>query len=227
MQLFLYELKRTLHAPSNSHTVFFANLKGREGFSLTHTEKVAFFLHLIKLGELSRLLSSLKIQSAIKDYIRSDLSEHFVESFFEWFVDLGILKPTSPRFGQFRLTPLGYQAKEAFEKELELFKASGSYITNLLNVPVKYHLNISDDDVWISFEKSLRKLAKYTRSEVDPYLYSAFPLILDLQIRLILDYHLLIPTTQLIQKLKHISARYNTVFSWDSLANAGYVKIQR
>lgn len=211
----------------NSYTVLFANLEARKDFFLTNEEKVAFFLHLIKLGELSRLLTSLKMKNAIKDYIRNDLSEHFVESFFEWFVDLGILNPTSPSFGRFMLTSLGYKVKETLKRQPELLRASGSYVANLLNVSVESYLNISDDDFWVSFKESLRKLAQCTRSEVDSHLYSAFPLILDLQIRLIFDYYLLVPTTELIEKLKHISARYNTVFSWDSLANAGYVKTQR
>lgn len=211
----------------NSYTVFFANLNGREDFFLTKREKVAFFLHLIELEELLRLLVSLKMKNAIKDYIRDDLSEHFVESFFEWFVDLGILRPTSRRFGLFNLSNLGYHVHESCKDKLQPLRVSGMYVTNLLSTPVEYNLNIPDDDVWASFEESLQKLAKYTRSEVDFNLYSALPLVLDLQVRLIFDHHSLVPTAKLIQTLKNISASYNMIFSWDPLAKAGYVKIQK
>ena len=209
----------------NSYTVFFANLKGREDFFLTNREKAAFFLHLIKLEELFRLLASLKIKNAIKEYIRDDLSEHFVESFFEWFVDFGILKPTSPRFGLFDLSNLGYHVRESCKNEPQPLKVSGIYITRLLGTRVEYDLSISDDNIWALFEESLQKLAQYTRSEVDFNLYSAFPLILDLQIRLIFDYYKLVSIHQLVQRLKDISPQYNTVFSWDALAKAGYIKI--
>lgn len=214
----------------NSYTVFLANLKGREDFFLTKREKVAFFLIFIELADIFRLLDSLKIRNAIKDYIRLlDLSEHSIESYFEWFVDLGILKPTSRKFGLFDLTNLGYHVSELSKSELGVLKrahVSGAYIKNLLNTSVEYDFNISDEDIWASFNKSLDKLKEYTCSEVDSNLYSAFPLILDLQIRLIFDYYLLVPTTELIKKLKDISARHNTIFSWDPLANAGYIKIR-
>lgn len=222
----LLRIERRLVIP-NSYTVFLANLKGREDFFLTKREQVAFFLILIELPDIFRLAGSLKVKNAIKDYIRSlELSEHFIESFFEWFVDLNILRPTSHRFGTFFLTNLGYYVSESSKSKMQP-SVSETYITNLLRTNVEYSLSISDDDVWTSFNKSLNKLEQYTRSEVDPSLHSAFPLILDLQIRLIFDCHVLVSTTELISKLKDISEYRNIIFNWDPLANAGYIKIRR
>lgn len=211
----------------NSYTVFFANIEGGEAFFLTAREKVGFFLKLIKLDKVFHLLASLKLRNAVKDFIRPDLSEHFVESFFEWFVDLEIVRPTSPSFGMFTLTNLGYYVREDCKKRLEPIRVSATFISRLLDVSVGYDLNLPDETIWGSFEESLRKLAQYTHSEIDPKLYSALPLILDLQATLIFDFHILVPISQLIQKLKDISQYHNSIFNWDPLAKAGYIKMQR
>jgi hypothetical protein len=45
----------------NSYTVFFACLQGREDFYLTDEEKIGFFLKLIELNDLVRLIKLLRI----------------------------------------------------------------------------------------------------------------------------------------------------------------------
>lgn len=210
----------------NSYTVFFANIDEGKGFFLTKKEKIAFFSHLIHLDEFFHLLSSLKMKNAIKDYIRDDLSEHFVESFFEWLVDLDILRPTSRSFGRFYLNPsLGYHIRESCKSATDRLMVTKLYATKLMGTPITIDLNIPKDNVWVSFQKSLNNLKPYTRSEVDSALFSAFPVILDLQLRLVFDYYSLVSTTRLIQILKHILPIYGIIFSWDKLSNAGYIKI--
>jgi len=216
----------------NSYTVFFANLGERNDFFLSEKEKIGFFLNLVKLEAFIHLLSSLKIKNSVKDFVKPDLSEHFVESFFEWFIDLGIVTPTSPKFGAFVLTSLGYSIRKCFRNQhfidgSQQWKVVNKYISNLLNTKLKDDIDISDRAFWSLFQKSLEKLDKDTQSEIDPKLYSALPLILDLQIRLIYKYHILVPINQIIQKLKDISPYYDTVFNWDPLAKEGYIKIQR
>jgi hypothetical protein len=209
----------------NSYTVFLADLNAREDFSLSKEEKIGFFLALIEVDDVLRILRKMEMKNSVKNSVKLlGLSEHFIESFFEWFVDLGIVRPTNYKFGTFDLTNLGYHAAESARNGRK-WEASKTYSSVLLSSNVRYGLNITDDEIWQSFRDSLEKLGQHTRSEVDPNLYSAFPLVLDLQIRLILAHHLLVSTTELIQKLKDISPRYNTVFSWDPLANAGYVKV--
>lgn len=224
--LTILRLENRLVVP-NSYTVFFANLGEREDFFLTTREKVGFFLNLIKLPKVFDLLASLKIRNAVKHFTRRGLSEHFVETFFEWFVDLDVVRPTSPSFGMFTLSNLGYYVSESCKRELESLEISGTFISHLLDVDIKYGFDIPDDTIWSSLEKSLQKLARYTRSEVDFNLYSALPLILDLQVRLVFDFNRLVSISQLIQKLKDISPHYNTIFSWNALAKAGYIKKER
>jgi hypothetical protein len=221
----LLRLENRLMVP-NSYTVFFASLSRKMDFFLTDEEKIGFFLNLIKRKDIFLLLKSLKIKNSISDFVRSDLSEHFVESFFEWFVDLGLIKPTSPKFGIFKLTNLGYSVSECCKRN-NTWAASETYVSNLLGRSLKRDLSISDDAFWLSFQKSLQKLNGYVRSEIDPNLYSALPLILDLQIALIFDHGLLVPLERLIQALQDILPRYESIFRWDPLAGAGYVKIGR
>lgn len=210
----------------NSYTVFFANLSEQEDFFLTKEEKVGFFLNFRNFQELSSLLASLKIENAIKDFIRVDLSEHFVESFFEWFLDLGIVKPTSPKFGRFILTNLGYQVRESSKNQLpqDIYR---TYISNLLGFDVQPDLNLSNDAFWSCFDKSLQKHSHYIRSEINHNLYSALSSILDMQIRLVFEHHKLVHIDKIIEKLKDISSNHDAIFSWDSLAKAGYVKINK
>ena len=212
----------------NSYTVFFACLQGREDFHLTDEEKIGFFLKLSELDDLIRMIKLLRIRNSIKNLIASlDLSEHFVESYFEWLVDLGILNPINPKFGNFNLTNLGYHVREACNNGKTMIGISETYIEKLLGKNIQHGITISDDLIWFSFHESLKKLESHVRSEVDRNLYSAFPLVLDLQLRLVLKYHLLVSPTELIEKLKHISTDHNSLFSWDQMANAGYFKILR
>lgn len=209
----------------NGYTIFLANLEGPEDFSLSNEEKIAFFLALIETDDLLRVLGTVGIKDTFKDSVKIlNLSEHFVQSFFDWFVDLGILKPTSNKFGMFDLTNTGYHVGQSAKKGQKV-EASLTYFSNLLSSPVKYGGGATNENIWKAFEDSLEKLEKHTRSEVDPNLYSAFPLVLDLQTRLIISHHLFMTATELIQKLKDISPNHNTIFSWDRLANAGFVKI--
>lgn len=223
----LLRIENRIVVPS-SYTVFLANLNGCKDFSLTNKEKIAFFLKLTELEEFVRLIGLLRIKNSIKDFIELlGLSEHFVESYFEWLVDFGILRPTRRKFGLFTLSNLGYQISEACRNKHQKLEISGTYVESLLETKLDYELRISEDDFWNTFMRSLNKLGQHTRSEVDSQLYSAYPLILDLQIQLIFDYQLLVSTSLLIKELKDISPNHNTIFSWDSLAGAGYIKLSR
>ena len=213
----------------NSYTVFFAKVNGRNDFFLSEKEKVAFFLKLTELEKFVQLIGSLRIKNSIQDFVKLlNVSEHFIESYFEWLVDLAILKPTQRKFGVFDLSNLGYQVLEASRNARQKQNNTCStYIENLLGIRLESETRLSEDDVWNLLEMTLSKLGQYTRSEVDSELYSAYPLVLDMQIRLIFDHHLMISIPHLIDKLKDISPSHNAIFSWDSLAVAGYVKFHR
>jgi len=211
----------------NRYTVFFANLEQRNDFFLTKEEKIGFFSHLINQKEFLNMIASLKLKNSMKNYIRDDLSEHFVESFFEWLVDLDILKPTSHSFGRFNLNlSLGYPVRESCKKTPERLEIVRTYATKLLRTPISNDLDLTNADVWNSFQESLKKLAQNVRSEIDPMLFSAFPIILDLQLQLILKFFVLVPIKRLVKTLKDVTPSYDVIFHWDELANAGYIKIR-
>jgi hypothetical protein len=217
----------------NGRTVFLANLETREDFCLTNEEKIGFFLSLIEIDDFIRVLGRLEMKNFIRDFVKGlNLSEHFVQSFFEWFVDLGLLAPTSHSFGMFNLTNTGYhvveRAKQETEKDnrkmsnVEIFRI---YFSFLLGFAIGIDTKVDDIIIWKTFQDSLEKLGKHIRSEVDPNLYSAFPIVLDLQVQLIIRYHTYFSLEELIKRLKDILPIHNTVFNWDPLANAGYVKL--
>lgn len=214
------ELEGRLAVP-NGYTIFVGNLGECENFNFTAKEKIGFFLRLVNLDSIVKLFSSLEVRNRIKDYVKPDLSEHFIETFFEWFVDLGIVKPSSQRFGSFILTDLGHHLKETCKQgKLEISRVFSS---SILNTPIN-DLHLSDSNLWRQFNISLKRFSQYTRSEVDPNLYSALPAVLDLQVSLILDLKQLSPFELLIEKLKDISPSYNTIFSWNPQVGSGYVK---
>ena len=209
----------------NSYTVFLANLDGRPDFFLTNREKIAFFLRLIELRDFKSLICSLRIENSIKESVKMlSLSEHFVETYYEWLIDLAILKPTRRKFGQFCLTNLGYQTGEAIKRSDQTIS---KYAEQVLGVTLATILEISDDELWKAVKKSIDRLGSYARSEIDSGLYSAYPLILDLQMQLILEHHCLISKTEIVKRLNAVSTNYNAVFSWDSLADSSFLKLQR
>lgn len=210
----------------NSYTVFLANLDKWEHFDLTAKEKIVFFMKLIGLQDFKDLLRSLRVDNiSIKECITlSKLSEHFVESYFEWLIDLGLLKPTRRRFGLFYMSSMGYQIHKAFESEEDISK---KYIELLIGKNLSNYLQVSDKQIWDLLGEAVSKLGRYVRSEVDPTLYSAYPLILEMQIRLIFEHQTMISVSDLIKELKEIAPNYDSLFSWDNMANVGYLKLAR
>lgn len=195
----LIRIEQRLVGP-NGYTVFFANLEKREDFFLTEREKVAFFLHLSRFDSVVELLCSLRVKNAINEYVRRDLTEHFVETYFEWFVDLGLLSARARRFGSFDLTHLGYRVHGSCGNEMRNNIIIETYLTELLRSPIKSTSDVSKSLIWDVFVASLTKLGRYTRSQVDPSLYSALPSILELQTRLIVDHHVFMTLWELTQK---------------------------
>ena len=64
----------------------------------------------------------------------------------------------------------------------------------------------------------------YTKSEIDPNLFSALPIMLDLQLELILKYNCLISFKKMITALRKVLSKYDIVLSWDDLSDAGFIK---
>lgn len=209
----------------NGLTVFVANIDSRKDFSLSKREKIGLFLRIIEKQEIKQLLSSLRLKNRVKDYT-SLFSEHFVESFFEWFVDLEVLRPSSRAFGYFILTPGGYQSRESFvtsKSELETSRAFSSFV---LGRDISVGLSISDSRVREVILSSLQRLSSHIRSELDSSLYSALPILLDAQLEVAVKYHQLAPLRALIERLEHLSRSENMIFKWDPFTKRGYLKVQ-
>lgn len=207
----------------NGYTVFLANIDDKQSFFLTKKEKISFFLRLINLKDFRELICHLRINNYIKDYVSElHLSEHFVESYFEWLVDLGILRPKKTCFGSFTLTSIGYQMREALNQNEAI---NGKYVQLLLSTNISTRLDISDDSLWSLMKQAINKLGRNARSEVDNYLFSAYPLVLEIQIQLVMEHNIVVTVPDLVKKLKEIANNYDSSFNWDNLANSGYIKV--
>ena len=210
----------------NSYTVFLSNLSNKNDFSLNLSEKLAFFMKFIEMDDFRLLLKNLTGQNSVyvKDLIQSvNRSEHFIESYFEWLVDLAILKPTRSKFGWFYVTTLGNSVSR---DALFTDKVFATYAENL-GVKISPKEEPSDYMIWRILQESLEKLKQHIRSEVDPTLFSAYPLVLDIQIKLIIEQGIILSKDEIIKRLKATTPNHNAVFTWDNLANAGYLMISR
>lgn len=208
-----------------SRTVFLARLDKYCGFSLTSREKIAMFLTIIEKDEVVAILSELRNRNRIRDFTQG-LSDHLVESVFEWFVDLNLLYPSAGTFGFFDTSSVGSDVIEALHrKNPAREKAILRYCSRILKRDVKSNVKIPKNMILRVFNKSRKHMARSTQSQWDRKLYSAMPILLDFQIRLLFAFGYFLSIPQIIQIVKDISITYGMDFKWDPLANSGYLKL--
>lgn len=208
----------------NSYTIYFAHLSNKNEFSLTKKEKISLFNILIAKNEFFELISLLQPLNTPKEFIPILKSEHLVETFLDWCVDLSILFSTTKKFGKFRFN-------HRFSKIMHNIKLKSKdemiqdYCSSLLGKNILINRHIEPNLFWNKILISLNKTKEHTRSELDVNLYSAFPMILDLQSELILNYQTHIPFEQLIDMIKVTSVKYNAFFVWNYMKRGGQLKL--
>jgi hypothetical protein len=209
----------------NGYTVFLSNLTRGKGFQLSRDEKLGFFFRAVEKHEFRGLLMELEPSSKVKRYKLEGMSEHFVETFFEWFVDLEILMPLARRFGNFVLTSVGKDAKEAAGLQGPISGLSSAYASAILGRKVVVGGPVSDDQLshWIG--TSIAKNGADTKSQLDSKLHSALPHILDVQLRAVKEDGKLLEIQDIIGRLQQLSDKGKLLFNWDSLSYSGYVKL--
>lgn len=186
--------------------------------------RLPFFIKLVDIENFLKLVHSLAPVNHVKKFIDIiGVSEHFIESYFEWLVDLGVLKPTKGKFGSFILTDIGCQL---CNMELDKNEIIRKYVQAMLNSKIEAFY-VVDADIWEALRKSIGKLGHYAQSEVNPLLFSALPLVLNMQVYLITECHSFISIEGIVKRLKVISPNYGAIFSWDNIVNEGYLKLER
>jgi hypothetical protein len=208
---------------SNNYTIYFGYISNNN-FILSNKEKISYFNFLIKNNKFKTFLSMLKLLSTPKNYLNNDFDEHLIETFLEWCVDLEILTSYSKKFGKYRLRHkfINFPNFVIENSDENIFQ---KYSSEILNSKLQISSNISYDLVWDNAMLALYRTAKYTKSEMDEKLFSALPMIYDLQMELILQYNRIIPIKNLILKMVEISKEKKVLFEWNFLADGGFVHL--
>jgi len=209
----------------NGNTVYFGSIARNETFSLSNQEKMSFFSFFLKNAVFFEFLKELKLRSTPKDYISGDINEHRAETFLEWCVDLGILHSSSRKFGRFTLYSKYVNLPHKIVN-LSIDEVLQYYFSNVLNKKILISEDITDDILWREAMISLHKTANLTRSELDNRLFSALPMIFDLQLQLVFKLNRLVPLKLLNNRLESIASSHQSIFKWNYLTDGGYIQLE-
>jgi len=209
----------------NSYTIYFASIANNKKFPLINKEKLSYFLLLTKKEIFKEFLMGLKIRSTPIDYIFGDINEHRAETFLEWCVDLGILHSNSKKFGKYSIFSnfINFPQKTKVSSLVELLQ---EYFSKTLNKKILISKDVPDEILWREAMISLNKTANYTRSEIDDNLFSALPMIFNLQIELVLKMNRLIPLDILNNRIEKLARSHNSIYKWNYLTDGGFIQLE-
>ena len=207
----------------NSYTVFLSTLEPGDGFNLSRIEKLAYFVHL--WSHVPDLASSLRILSTSRPtpsgrLVRSNVSEHYAETYVEWFVDLELATPTRQQFGGFFLSRIGSAVNptDSFES------ACCAFASSILSHDVELSREVSLDYVWQELVSLSETLFPHIRNPVDQNLVAVLPVLLHLQVRLMLLKHNFIPFDGIVSLAKKATETHSATFTWDSAYKSGFLR---
>jgi hypothetical protein len=210
---------------SNHVTVYLSEISNNDKFQLNTKEKISIMILLLNNEFFTKFLYKLKNRSTPKDYINTFYSEHYIETFLEWLIDLDVLIGSSKIYGDFRATINFHDFPLFLKNNMGIDQILVKYVSLLLNKKIQIYNSFNTEIMWAGAMAALYKTMKFTRSEMDSDLFSAYPMIMNLQTDLILEYGAYIPLKQLISILKEISKNKNVIFEWDYSSNNGYIKL--
>jgi hypothetical protein len=210
---------------ANAYTRHLSNLQTRNDFALSPAEKMGFFLRIIEKVEVKSLLAKLGPMNKIANFLDA-MSEHYVETFFEWFVDLGILKPTAKTGGAFVVSSDMWETVKSAGRDVKDAEMGAHFAEGVLGSPISSSEKLPRTTLLRLLNESIGRSGQMTVSEVDPRLHSALPHILDVQLNSILENRRFYRIDFLVSRLKALSADGAILFNWDPLTSAGYLKMR-
>lgn len=209
----------------NGYTIFLAKLSAQDSFNLSNREKIAVFLHLLsKSREFSRVLGILESVIVPSDLFKHDLNEHLAETILEWLVDLEIIGPRTKQRGFFLVNEIGKSLKRPLLRS-NLNMVCAEYSSRILRQRVVPTVKVPRKMLWESVQYSIRKLSPQTRSEIDPSLHSALPLLLETQLRLAEAHGKFLSLSDIIDQTSIVSTYYGAMFRWNAMSQSGYIKV--
>lgn len=201
----------------NGYTLFLSSIGQNYSFFLNTSEKVAFFLLIVKHDSVVEILRSLKQENSFNDFVKQGYSDHLVESIIEWFVDLDILIPTKKVRGRF--------LHDISDYSLSPDNLIVTYLSKFTEKNIQEVKEI-EQQLFLSYLENIRILQKgYATNELDPSNYHAIPVLLGIQLKLIIEKGVYITLGNLVHHI-NTNKTYHDLFDFkvDTKIEKGYFK---
>ena len=210
----------------NGYTAYISAISGENTFRLSPEEKIGIFTNIVDKESVRIIINELRASNRISELRTTRTSEHFIESIFDFLVDLEILLPSQKSYGFFRLTEAGEAAVKASQRSADSLGIIQAYGTKLLKKKLRIAKRIPEKPLMRLLVRSIKKLSPSTRSQWDPNLHSALPVLLYMRLLAIKEERILLSFDNLIENVKVLSTRRGFQFKWEELSYRGYVRLE-
>ena len=240
------------------YTIFFGHIAKNQNFYLSTQEKISFFCHIfpfeskggkaiyttkkhygeITLSEIIKfLLKNIENKLTPNKFLKLaevnnlPLDEHIIETILEWFVDLDLLVHKKQKGGYYNPTAFGIMISRYLKNNCNDDIICKHIFSKLLNKNIKTIEKIKLPTICKRLENIIinEEIAELVKSRLDPRQYSALPIVLYLQLKLLTEDMVYISFKKLIQTLEDINKKdyicTNITFEWDYLAEEGFIRI--
>jgi len=207
--------------------IYYANLYNKNTFKLSKREKISFFKLMLKKKKFKDFILLLKSSNTPKDIINIDYSEHIVETFLEWCFDLDILHVDAQSRGSFYYNKEFEKIKIMIKNDAELIEIFRVYCSIIYEKHIQIKQSFDVERIWKLIGVAIQKIGDQINSDFDPFLFSAGPLLLFVQLELIEDYNIIVEIENLISLLEKSAHEKQIQFGWDYLSNDGYLRLKR
>lgn len=210
----------------NGYTAYISSMSGKTKFSLDHNEKLGILMNIIEKDAVRAILKELKETNRISELRTTRTSEHFIESVFDLFVDLGVLLPSQKSYGFFHLSHTGSALVKTCDESPDPMPLIQSYAASLIEREVRIVNKLGEKVLYRILVEALDALSTYTRSQWDPKLHSALPVLLYIRLKAITEELALLSMDDLIENMKILSSRLDFQFKWEELSQRGYIRLE-
>lgn len=217
----------------NGYTLLISEIYNGDNFGLSEKEKIAFIEILLKKEQVADLLSRLKFENEARDFSEfegehADKKEHFVQTFFDWYVDLDILRPKTSSSRKFLLTEIGEALINGIGTKESNANIVASYCSGLLKKPVSTDIEAAKYVIDSSFKNSFEVMKTKARSELGNHVYTALPIFLYLQLYLITEHLLSLKLEDIADVVKNCALSKNGVVRlvWNNITSKGHMVVK-
>ena len=208
-------------------TIFFAHQNPSSNlFLLSKDERLAYFFYLwAKSPGLREIMSSFNPSGTTSvKVLRGKLpDEHLAETYTEWLVDLGLVKPTGKARGTFYLIDQGHRIGKVKDQAM----AASIFASYALTEEVEVGLSLPSDLIWESVTTGSDALSPEIRRGFDRSIISAMPVLLQVQIDIVKRHRRFFTIERLLDLCRKSAKEYGATFKWDPIYRSGYIRFKR